>query len=56
MDIFVLLCSDDVNTLDENKNCHEENSESLLQDIREVYIELNAEKTKYIVISRHENS
>jgi hypothetical protein len=33
-----------------------ENSETLLEASRDIGLELNAEKTKYMIMSRHQNS
>jgi hypothetical protein len=46
----------DVNLLDDSINTIRENSETLLEASRDVGLEINAEKTKYVIMSRHQNS
>jgi len=43
------LLGDSVNTI-------KENSETLLEASRDIGLEINAEKTKYMIMSRHPNS
>jgi hypothetical protein len=52
----VLVYADDVNLLDYSKNTIKENSERLLEASRDIGPEINAEKTKYMIMSRHQNS
>jgi hypothetical protein len=47
---------DDVNLLGDSINTIKESSEFLSEASRDVGLEINAEKTKYMVISRHLNS
>jgi hypothetical protein len=42
--------------LDDSINTIEENTESLLEASRDVGLEINAEKTKYVIMSRYPNS
>jgi uncharacterized lipoprotein YehR (DUF1307 family) len=49
----LLIYSDDVNTLEEDINTININTETLLQVSKEVGVEVNTEKTKYVVMSRH---
>jgi hypothetical protein len=44
----LLFCADDIDLLDDSINTTEENTEILLQTSRDVGLEINAEKTKYI--------
>jgi hypothetical protein len=51
-----LVSADDVNLLGDSVNTMKENSETLLEASRDVGLETNAEKTKYMILSRHPNS
>jgi hypothetical protein len=46
----------DVNLLGDSVNTIEENSETLLDASRDIGLEINAEKTKYMIVSNHPNS
>jgi hypothetical protein len=51
-----LVYADDVNLLGDSVNTVKENTESLLEISRDVGLEINAEKTKYMIMSHHPNS
>jgi hypothetical protein len=51
-----LVYADDINLLDDSANTIKENTETLLETSRDVGLEVNAEKTKYMIMSHHQNS
>jgi hypothetical protein len=52
----LLVYADDVNLLGDSINTTNENTESILEAGRDVGLKINAEKTKYMIMSRHPNS
>jgi hypothetical protein len=43
-------------SLSDNKNATKDNTEALLKSCRDIGLEITAEKTKYMIMSRHQNS
>jgi hypothetical protein len=52
----LLVYADDVNLLGDSVNAIKENSEILSEASRDIGLEINAEETKYMIMSRHPNS
>jgi hypothetical protein len=52
----LLFYADDINLLGDSTNTMKDNTETLLEASRDVGLEINAEKTKYMIMSHHPNS
>jgi ankyrin repeat protein len=52
----LLLYADDVNLLEDNINIIKKNTQTLIDASKEVGLEVNTEKTKYMLLSRHQNA
>jgi hypothetical protein len=52
----LLAYADDVNLLGDNIDTIKTNAETLIDSNKEVGLEVNAEKTKYMLLSRHQNA
>jgi hypothetical protein len=51
-----LVCVDDVNLLEDNTNTMKKHVEALIDTNKEVCLEVNTEKTKYMLLSHHQNA
>jgi hypothetical protein len=52
----LLAYADDVNLLGDNIDTIEKNTETLIDDSKEVCLEINVKKTKYMLLSLHQNA
>jgi hypothetical protein len=51
----LLTYADEVNLLGDNRDIIKKNTETLIDASKEVGLEINVEKTKYMLLSRHQN-
>jgi hypothetical protein len=52
----LLVYADNVNLLCDNIDAIKKNMETLIDASKEVGLEMNTEKTKYMLLSRHQNA
>jgi hypothetical protein len=52
----LLVYADDVNLLGDNIDTIKKNTQTLIDAIKEVGLEVNTEKTKYMILFRHRNT
>jgi hypothetical protein len=52
----LLAYADDVNVLGDNIDTTKKNTETLIDASKEVVLEINVEKTKYMLLSHHQNA
>jgi cob(I)alamin adenosyltransferase len=52
----MLVYADDINLLEDNIDTIKKNTEPLIEANKEVDLEVNTEKTKYVLLSRHQNA
>jgi hypothetical protein len=52
----LLICADDVTVLKDSIDNIKRNTETLIDASKEVCLEVNTEKTKYILLSRHQSA
>jgi hypothetical protein len=53
---WLLVYADDVNLLGDSRATIKKNTETLIDAIKDVGLEVNAEKTKYMLLSRHQTA
>jgi hypothetical protein len=54
--MFRLVYADDLNLLGDNIDTIKKNTQTLIDASNEVGLEVNTEKTKYMLLSRHQNT
>jgi hypothetical protein len=52
----LLVYADDVNLLDDSVDTIKKNTQTLIDASKEVGLEINTEKIKYMLLSRHQNA
>jgi hypothetical protein len=52
----LLVYADDVNLLGDKIDSIKKNTQTLIEASKEVGLEVNTEKTKYMLLSRHQNT
>jgi hypothetical protein len=52
----LMVCGDDVNVMGNNVDTIKKNTETLIDASKEIGLEVNTEKTKYMLLSPHQNA
>jgi hypothetical protein len=52
----LLVCADDITLLGDNIDTIKKNTETLIDDSKEISLGVKAEKTKYMLLSRHQKA